>query len=137
MRGERGFMLLEVLVAFAIAAIAMAALVEGAAVGLGTASVAGRYEEAIARARSLLAAAGAHLVPADNQGDDGGGFHWHVRITPLAAAVIGADSAAGRPAASATLYRVGVAVSWSEDHRTRSVQLDSERIWFSTGAPGR
>jgi type II secretory pathway pseudopilin PulG len=103
MRRDRGFMLLEMLIAFAIAAMALAVLVRGAMAGLGTASVAGHYEEALTRARSRLAAAGAHLVAADN----GGGFHWRVRIAPLAATTAGSDAASGPDAGRVTLFSVG------------------------------
>jgi general secretion pathway protein I len=133
MRGERGFTLLEVLVAFAIAAFALAVLFRGALDGLRVAKVAGAYEEAVARARSRLAMLGhgLALTPGELAGDDGGGYHWHIRIAPLATAAVGR-----KPQASTlALYAVSVAVSWRTDGRQREVRLDSERL--VTALPGR
>jgi len=116
--GERGFTLLEVLVAFVIAALALGVLFRGAVDGLYAAQAAARYEEAMTRAQSHLAALTAgSLAPGDHQGDDGNGYHWRVKIAPLAVA------AGGSP----TLYTVNVAVSWTDGSR-RTVELDSERI---------
>ena len=118
-----GFTLLEVLVAFLIAAFALAALFSGGLGGLRAAAVSGRYTEAVSRAQSHLAGAetGDALIAGDRQGDEGSGFHWRVRIVPSAitAAVPGAPRL--------TLFAVSAAESWTEDGRTRSVQLDTMR----------
>jgi general secretion pathway protein I len=122
---EHGFTLLEVLVAFVIAALALGVLFQGSAGGLRSTQVAGRYEEAVARARSHLAAMGTNssLIPGKREGDDGDGFHWQVQVRPLATA-----RAAGGPV---ELYAVSVAVSWMDgatDGSRRVVQLNSDRI---------
>ena len=115
---ERGFTLLEVLVAFVIAALALGVLFRGTLGGLRTAQVASRYEEAVTRAQSHLAALTAGgLTPGDRQGEDGNGFHWRVRIAPVGLTDTG----------SSALYAVNVSVSWMDGSR-RSVELDSERI---------
>ena len=125
MRASRGFTLLEVLVAFLIAAFALAALFSGGLGGLRAAAVSGRYTEAVSRAQSHLAAAqtGDALIASDRQGDEGSGFHWRVRIVPAGttAAMPGADR--GTPLL--TLFTVSAAESWTEDGRTRAVQLDT------------
>lgn len=128
-RQEAGFTLLEVLVAFVIAAIALGALYQGAISGLLGARVATQYEEATSRARSHLAAIrqDTRLVPGDQSGDDGGGFRWRTRIAVA--------QAAPRPPASEpgtrlpTLYNVSVAISWGAD-AARAVQLDTQRLGF-------
>src|SRR5690348_3248940 len=90
-RGRRrpraaGFTLLEVIVALAIAGLAFAALFRAGGTGLFAVDTAGRVEEAVARAQSHLAAVGreAALLQGDSNGDDGGGYHWWLRVRPLA-----------------------------------------------------
>ena len=147
MRSERGFTLLEVLVAFIIAALALGVLFQGALGGLQSVRVAGHYEEALSRARSHLATLdrGGALVAGERTGDDGSGFHWRIRIAPLATAAVAAAAApalpgavasgaasapdaAGPSAARAALYAVRVTVSWTSDGGAREVVLDSERV---------
>jgi general secretion pathway protein I len=121
MRAERGFTLLEVLVAFAIAALALGVMFRAIGTGLGSAAVAARYQQALSRARSHLAAAGVRLVPGTQSGEDGGGFSWRVRISVTAQ---GPPLPAG---VRAVLYAVRVTESWDADGRTRAVTLETER----------
>jgi general secretion pathway protein I len=119
-RGEAaGFTLIEVLVAFIIAALALAVLFNAGIDGLRASSLSAEYQEAIARARSHLAAAVDASQPGDRQGDDGDGFHWHVRTVPLAHIV----TASGQ----ATLLAVSVAISWGHAPG-RTVELDTEQV---------
>ncbi|MBV9735695.1 MAG: prepilin-type N-terminal cleavage/methylation domain-containing protein [Acidisphaera sp.] len=128
MRAERGFTLLEVIIALVIAALALGALLQSAVSGLAGVQAATSYEEAIARARSRLAALdGSPLATGDRQGDDGGGYHWHERILQVAQAPAGAGTA--MPA----LYAVSVAISWQSRGGSRSVQLDTERTAAAGG----
>ncbi len=125
-RTEGGFLLLEVLVAFVIAALALAALFGGAVGGLRATARAGRYEQAVARARSHLAAVGGDasvLVPGVRSGDDGSGFRWQVQVAPVATAAL-----AGSPARRPLLYRVSVTESWRADGQRRQVQLTTARL---------
>jgi general secretion pathway protein I len=114
-----GFTLIEVLVAFIIASVALAALAHAAIDGLRASSLSAHYQEALARARSHLAAVGRAPQPGDRQGDEGDGFHWHIRIVPLATTTLASGHA--------TLLAVSVAVSWG-DRPTRRVQLDTEQV---------
>jgi general secretion pathway protein I len=129
MRADRGFTLLETLIAFVIAAFALALVYQGVVSGLRAYHIADHYQEAVTRARSRLAAISAeeHPVAGDWQGEDGGGFHWHVRMVPVAGTIprAGTDMASRVPI---TLYAVSVSVSWTEDGQRRSVQLDTYRI---------
>lgn len=125
-------MLLEVLVAFVIAALSLAVLFDGALDGLRAAQAASHYEQATARARSRLALA-AHaspLVPGDWQGDDGEGFTWHARVAPIASTPV-------QPAYTptprlwksfiVTFYSVTVWITWG-DGSPHEVRLETEQI---------
>ena len=125
-----GFTLLEVLIAFVIAGLAVAALMQAGASGLGATRVATRYEEAVARARSHLAAAthGGVLVAADNQGEDGGGFHWRLLVAPAATVLLRPQGAIQHPGAKLTLDDVSVWISWRDGDAVRDVRLDTKQI---------
>ncbi len=124
-RDPAGFTLLEVLIAFIIAALALAVLFRGGLGGLQATAVAGRYAEAVSQVQSHLAASstGDALVASDRQGDEGHGFHWRVRI--VLAAVTAPDPAV-RTGPLVALYDVSATESWVEDGRTRTVQLDTQ-----------
>ncbi len=129
---ERGFTLFEVLVAFIIAALALGELFSVAASDLRSVAIAGRTEEAVSRARSHLAAIDANtvLVAGEQQGDDGGGYHWAVRIAQLAAATppSSGPSPAAPGGARPALYVVTASVSWRDGRQARSVRLTTERV---------
>jgi general secretion pathway protein I len=134
--GEYGFALLEVLVALAIAAIALAVLFRGALDGVYATRVAGRYGEAVALARSHLSASGIAPIAGDREGDDGNGFHWHVRVRRVGSAAFGGsrEDATATSSAAVDLFAVTVWVSWQDDRTTREVRLDSERLAMARSA---
>ena len=119
-RHERGFTLIEVLVAFVIAALSLAVLARAAVDGVGNAHVAARYQEALARARSHLAGLPSPPTAGDFKGDEGNGFHWHVRVVPGARETT-------RQNVQLTLYDIAVSITWDDGDRRRVVQIDTER----------
>jgi general secretion pathway protein I len=118
-RPDAGFTLLEVLVAFIIAGLALAVLLHAGVESLRASSLSAKYQEALARAQSHLAAAVDASQPGDRQGDEGDGFHWHVRTVPLAHITT--------PSGPATLLAVSAALSWGAAPG-RSVQLVTEQV---------
>jgi general secretion pathway protein I len=136
MRRDQGFTLLEVVIAFIIAALALGVMFKAAIGGMTAVSTAGRYEEAISRAKSHLAAVGRDgpLSGGETQGDDGSGYRWRIRVVQVAA--ITAKNNQLTPFAQAsfrkpTLYSVEVGISWTESGRSREILLQTQRI----GAP--
>lgn len=129
LRDARGFTLLEVMVAFVIGILALSAMIAAAGAALQASRTSARYQDATVRAQSRLAeaTAGTTLTPGERDGDDGGGYHWHVRVTP---------ALASRPApdrSPLTLYTVDVWITWHDGAGTREVHLETEQ----TAAPPR
>jgi general secretion pathway protein I len=127
MRDTRGFTLLEVLIAFVIAALALGVMFEAAVGALHASHTAAQYDEAVTRARSRLAMAtsGGALMPGDWTGDDGGGYRWHLHIAPIASSTPNPGVGSPMPLA---LYSVSVTVTWPDGDQTREVRLVSEQI---------
>src|SRR3954471_9152503 len=130
---DNGFTLLEVLVALAIAALALITMFRAGGEGLIAVGTASRYEEAMQRAQSHLAALGRDtaLLQGESEGDDGGGFRWRLRIAPVASWQV----ASAGSATSATLFDVEVAISWHGIYGERSISTRTRRLAIS--APDR
>lgn len=130
----RGFTLLEVLVALAIAGLALVALFSAGSSGLFATDSATRSEEALERAQSHLAAAGRDtaLLPANTSGDDGGGYRWHLAVRPLESRRVSSRNGVLGLTATDTLYEIAVAISWRQGGRERRVVLRTLRL--ATGA---
>ena len=122
----RGFTLLEVVVALAIAALALVGLFRAGSGGVLAVDVAGRVDEAIERAQSHLSEFGrvAAITPVETGGDDGDGYRWRVRTRPLAAWQVGPTAST----LTVTLFEVEVTISWQEGSGRRSVRLSSLRL---------
>ena len=125
-RRQRGFTLLEVLVALAISALGVGALVEAASGGLTNVDVAAQYLTALHHAQAHLAAVGIEtpLVAGDQDGSDGDGYRWRLKITPVLAGARAEDVGRALP----SLFSVEVAVSWRRGLVARTVTLDSLRL---------
>ena len=133
MRTDRGFTLLEVLIAFVIAALAMGALFSGTVSGLDATAIAAKYDEAISLAKSHMAAIGrgAPIAPQQTSGADGENFTWHLRIKEAASRQLvlsDQDRANDIKPSRAVLYDIVVTESWKAGGRTRQVTLATRRF---------
>ncbi len=128
-----GFTLFEVVVAMAIAALALVALFRAGSAGLFAVDTAGRAEQAIERAESHLAQLGRSdpITPGDSEGDDGGGYRWHLRVTPVAVQPLSVQPQNG---AVRALFDVEVRISWHAGGSEKSVALDTRRIAVTAGS---
>lgn len=135
-RRQAGFTLLEVLVAFVIVALALGVMFHGVLGGMRAAAVATHTQEALAIARSRLAAVtgairnGSPPGP-QSSGQEGSGFVWTVQVHPAQSvklakpeSLLGGNDQPPR----ATLYDVTVAVAWASDGAPRLVRLDGAAV---------
>ncbi len=117
---ERGFSLLEVLVAFTILALAVATILSLFASGLRNTAVAADYARALTLAESRLARVqGRGVTRLESGANEGsmGEFTWHTRIYPY-------DASGSHPNRT-RLYQIDVTVQWGEGERRRTVQLST------------
>jgi general secretion pathway protein I len=124
----RGFTLIEVLVAFAILALALGVLLQVFSGGLENARVSEAYTTAGLLAESKLAALGAEEPLAEGQStgrfDDR--FRWRVDVRPYEEA--GRSGPADPDAWPVSAFEVVVTVSWDEADEERSVSLSTLRL---------
>lgn len=134
MRTARGFTLLEVMVALAIAIPALLLIYRQGALSLQVTRSASRYSEAVSRAQSRLdALRGTALDAIDREGDEGNDFHWQTRVTPIT--TVQGQRGGGRAAyaGGTTLYAVTVEVSWPAHGRSVA---GSQRVSLATRLAG-
>jgi general secretion pathway protein I len=132
---QRGFSLLEVILAFSLLAVALGILLAILSGGLAQVKHSGDASAATLHAQSLLAELGAlePITPGSRGGElDDGRYRWEMRIdevedpAPVALAGIEVDAidSVGLQLASApVLYRVQVDVAWGEDDYARSLRF--------------
>jgi general secretion pathway protein I len=116
--GEAGFTLIEILVAFAIAIIALAALYQLFGVGTRTVSAANRLEAAIVLARSALNAGS--VVGDSEQSQQIGPYERRV--------VIRTRPDLTPPGSPVGLSEIEIDVTWHEGRRQRSISLSTLRV---------
>lgn len=118
-RRQRGFSLLELLVAMAILGLSLGALYQAVSGATRNVRTDERYAYGVELARSLLAQHA--VVPRQGMsrsGETAGGFLWQVQTRPV-------PSRRGAAVEAGALQRIAVEVSWTDGSRSRQLRLDS------------
>jgi general secretion pathway protein I len=112
---QRGFSLLEILIAFSIMALSLGILLKIFSSGLNTAGVAEEYNVAVQIAESLMAQAGVEspLQPGETEGLENEKYRWRVSVRPFQLMSVNVDPAA----VTAELFKVEVTVNWGAEDR--------------------
>ena len=133
---ERGFSLIEILVALAITLLALDLLYGGITHALRIAQTTAAAEVAVSRAQSHLAAiADPALLAPVQSGDDGDGYHWSTRVQVAGIAPAPARVQRGPWARGTALYAVSVTISWREGRSERHFVLNGALLGPVRGTP--
>jgi general secretion pathway protein I len=121
--GSRGFTLIEVLVAFTVLALTLAALLQVFSTGLRTTAAAHDYVIAASLAQGKLAALGAAepIVSGRQAGRFDNGFQWSVEAEP-------ANNGINGPEAPLARWLVSVTVRGGDARRPAEVTLNTLRL---------
>lgn len=115
-RGERGFALLEILVAFVILALGLAAILAGVSVAMRSDTRTQISRSVLRVAQSRLEAAGVteRLVPGQRDGRVGDRYTWRQTVTPIQSGAVSRPPDGTKPAPpvanAVTAFWVEVAV---------------------------
>ncbi|HEY9143453.1 MAG TPA: prepilin-type N-terminal cleavage/methylation domain-containing protein [Arenimonas sp.] len=142
MNRQRGFSLIEVMLAFVLMAVSLGILIAILGGGLAQVRTSGDATEASLLAQSLLAEQGvlSAIEPGTQQGEFARGrYRWTLEITevpdpaPAAPEIPGAEpiETAGRVMPNApVLYQLQLDVGWGEDDYARSLRFTSLRARY-------
>lgn len=137
MQRHKGFSLLEILVAFAIMAVALTIVLRIFGAGINTAVVSEEYVLATQIAESMLARVGADIPLQAGQlsGIEGGNYRWLLQIEALPPPMDSRKSLKplkddDEPASPPLLlYRVSTRVEWGDNaERARSLALETLKL---------
>lgn len=120
-RLQRGFSLLELLVAFSIMAMALAMLYRASGSSVRNVADTAQYQRAVVLAESLLASKEAVDEAGWNESGQSAGFGWQSRSTPFVTAKARSDLQA------VPLHAISVVVVWGEGGHQRQFELHTLR----------
>ena len=129
-RRNRGYTLVEVLVAFLILALALTVLLRIFSGGLRSVSVSSDYAEAVMIAETRLAMAGLNerLIAGETSGMESGRFQWTRQVAEYRP-----SSEYEAMTAEANGFYVTVTVSWPNGARQRSIDVSTVKLADSEG----
>ena len=124
---QKGFSLLEILIAFSILALSLGILLKIFSAGVNTAVVAEDYTSAVQIAESLMAKTGVEtpLLAGQDSGLENEKYHWLVEVSPFVFNPENVDATA----ITAVIFKVKVIVSWGDDNANdRQVELTTLKL---------
>ncbi len=122
MNKQRGFSLLEILIAFSILALSLGILLKIFSAGVNTAGVAEEYTAAVQIAESIMAKTGVEtpLQAGEDDGLENEKYHWRVSVSQFQFTAENLDVTT----LPAELFKVKVTVNWGGESSTDGRQLE-------------
>jgi len=124
---QKGFSLLEILIAFSILAISLGILLKIFSAGINTAVVSEDYTAAVQIAESLMAKTGLEspLQAGEDSGTENDKYEWQVLVTPY---LFNPDNL-DEMTITSTLFKVKVVVNWDiEKTKRRQIELTTLKL---------
>ena len=124
---QKGFSLLEILIAFSILALSLGILLKIFSAGVNTAVVAEDYTAAVQIAESLMAKTGVEtpLQAGQDSGLENEKYHWLVEVSPFVFNPENVDNTT----MTTVLFKVKVIVSWGGGNANdRQVELTTLKL---------
>ena len=123
---EKGFSLLEILIAFSILAFSLSILLNIFSGGLRRTIISEEYQQAVIIAQSKLAAAGVEsgLEDVNAQGQILDKYFWSIQVQPFDLEKVGLDA----EELKISPYHVIAKVEWSEGSNDRQVELTTLKL---------
>jgi general secretion pathway protein I len=124
---QRGFSLLEILIAFSILALSLGILLKIFSAGVNTAAVAENYTAAVQIAESLMVKTGVEtpLQAGQAAGLENEKYYWRVEVSPFTFNPDNMDVSA----ITAMLFKVKVIVNWGDGNANdRQVELTTVKL---------
>ncbi len=124
---QKGFSLLEILIAFSILALSLGILLKIFSAGVNTAVVAEDYTAAVQIAESLMAKTGVEtpLQAGQDSGLENEKYHWLVEVSPFVFNPENVDNTT----MTTVLFKVKVIVSWGDGNANdRQVELTTLKL---------
>lgn len=126
---NRGFTLIEVMVALIITVLAFNLLTGGLAGSLRIASSTSTWDRAVSTAESHLAAITApDQMLGETTGQEADGSQWQTRVSLVSGAPAPSTGRKGRWTSGTGLYNVSIQVSWHEGRAEHTIVLNSARL---------
>ena len=124
---QKGFSLLEILIAFSVLALSLGILLKIFSAGVDTAVVAEDYTAAVQIAESLMAKTGVETALQEGQdsGVENEKYNWQVDVSPF---VFNPDNV-DATTTTAVLFKVRVIVSWGNGNANdRQIELTTLKL---------
>lgn len=124
---QKGFSLLEILIAFSILALSLGILLKIFSAGVNSAVIAEDYTAAVQIGQSLMAKTGIEtpLQAGQESGLENEKYQWEVEVTPFEFNPEKVDTTS----ITTALFKVKVIVSWGDDNSNdRQIELTSLRL---------